>query len=124
MSLNQGSMAGRQRERARMQQAQEKLAKRQERREKKKVTTVRVDNPLEDPTIDWSGAVREVKITDPPEEATPADDEPARAPVQSPAQPPPPRRPAHLRASSSSASSSSLLSLLALRALLALLVPL
>jgi sRNA-binding protein len=77
MASNQASMARRQRERARMQQAQEKLAKRAERREQKKVPTVRVDNPLEDPTIDWSGAVREVKLTDPPDEATPADDEPA-----------------------------------------------
>ncbi|HVT61564.1 MAG TPA: hypothetical protein VHR45_24600 [Thermoanaerobaculia bacterium] len=51
-----------------MQQAQEKLAKRQERREQKKVATGRVDNPLEDPTIDWSGAVREIKITTPDEQ--------------------------------------------------------
>jgi hypothetical protein len=77
MASNQASMARRQRERARMQQAQEKLAKRAERREQKKVPTVRVDNPMDDPTIDWSGAVREVKLTDPPEEPTPADDEPA-----------------------------------------------
>jgi sRNA-binding protein len=77
MASNQASMARRQRERARMQQAQEKLAKRAERREQKKVPTVRVDNPMDDPTIDWSGAVREVKLIDPPEEATPADDEPA-----------------------------------------------
>jgi len=77
MASNQASMARRQRERARMQQAQEKLAKRAERREQKKVSTGRVDNPLDDPTIDWSGAVREVKLTDLPEEPTPADDEPA-----------------------------------------------
>jgi sRNA-binding protein len=77
MASNQASMARRQRERARMQQAQEKLAKRAERREQKKVPTGRVDNPFDDPTIDWSGAVREVKLTDPPEEPTPADDEPA-----------------------------------------------
>lgn len=77
MASNQASMARRQRERARMQQAQEKLAKRAERREQKKVSPGRVDNPLDDPTIDWSGAVREVKLTDPPEEPTPADDEPA-----------------------------------------------
>ena len=77
MASNQASMARRQRERARMQQAQEKLAKRQERREQKKVTTVRVDNPLEDPTIDWNGAVREVKLPALPEEATPPEDESA-----------------------------------------------
>jgi sRNA-binding protein len=80
MASNQASMARRQRERARMQQAQEKLAKRQERREQKKVATTRVDNPLEDPTIDWSGAVREVKLPPTPEEVTPTlptEDEPA-----------------------------------------------
>lgn len=71
MASNQASMARRQRERARMQQAQEKLAKRQERREQKKVPTTRVDNPLDDPTIDWSGAVRETKLPALPEEATP-----------------------------------------------------
>jgi hypothetical protein len=76
MASNQASMARRQRERARMQQAQEKLAKRAERREQKKVPTARVDNPLEDPTIDWSGAVREVKLPALPEEPTPAEDEP------------------------------------------------
>ena len=77
MASNQASMARRQRERARMQQAQEKLAKRQERREQKKVATVRVDNPLDDPTIDWSEAVREVKLPALPEEPTPTEDEPA-----------------------------------------------
>ena len=71
MASNQASMARRQRERARMQQAQEKLAKRQERREQKKVPATRVDNPLDDPTIDWSEAVREVKLPALPEEVTP-----------------------------------------------------
>ena len=71
MASNQASMARRQRERARMQQAQEKLAKRQERREQKKVPATRVDNPLDDPTIDWGGAVREVKLPALPEEVTP-----------------------------------------------------
>jgi hypothetical protein len=51
-----------------MQQAQEKLAKRQERREQKKVGSPRADNPLDDPTIDWSGAVRETKLPPVPEE--------------------------------------------------------
>ena len=77
MASNQASMARRQRERARMQQAQEKLAKRQERREQKKLGVNRVANPLEDPTIDWSGAVRETKLPPTPEEtAVPAEDEP------------------------------------------------
>jgi sRNA-binding protein len=77
MASNQASMARRQRERARMQQAQEKLAKRQERREQKKAPTARVDNPADDPTIDWNGAVREVKLPALPEEAPPPEDEPA-----------------------------------------------
>jgi hypothetical protein len=78
MASNQASMARRQRERARMQQAQEKQAKRQERREQKKVGGVpRVDNPLDDPTIDWGGAVRETKLPPMPEELAPGnpDDE-------------------------------------------------
>ena len=79
MASNQASMARRQRERARMQQAQEKQAKRQERREQKKVATPRVDNPMDDPTIDWGGAVRETKLPPMPEElaATNAEDEDA-----------------------------------------------
>ncbi len=68
MASNQASMARRQRERARMQQAQEKLAKRQERREQKKAPGPRADNPFDDPTIDWSGAVRETKLPPMPEE--------------------------------------------------------
>ncbi len=74
MASNQASMARRQRERARMQQAQEKLAKRQERREQKKVPSSHADNPMDDPTIDWSGAVREVKLPALPEEITPVED--------------------------------------------------
>ena len=73
---NQAAMARRQRERARKQQAQEKLAKREERREQKKAPTTRVDNPMDDPTIDWSEAVREVKLPALPEEVTPIEDEP------------------------------------------------
>lgn len=65
MASNQASMARRQRERARIQQQQEKLAKRQERREQKKTTsTNRSDNPMDDPTIDWGGAVRETPIVE------------------------------------------------------------
>jgi hypothetical protein len=67
MASNQASMARRQRERARVQQKQEKLAKRQERREQKKTAGQRSDNPYDDPTIDWSGAVRETKIAVPEE---------------------------------------------------------
>jgi hypothetical protein len=76
MASNQASMARRQRERARMQQAQEKLAKRQERREQKKVAPTRGDNPADDPTIDWSEAVREIKIPTLPDEPV-QEDEPA-----------------------------------------------
>jgi hypothetical protein len=77
MASNQASMARRQRERARMQQAQEKLAKRQERREQKKAPTPHADNPFDDPTIDWSGAVRETKIAALPEEVAAAAENPA-----------------------------------------------
>jgi hypothetical protein len=73
MASNQASMARRQRERARMQQAQEKLAKRAERREQKKSPTPHADNPFDDPTIDWNGAVRETKIAALPEEIAPSD---------------------------------------------------
>jgi sRNA-binding protein len=77
MASNQASMARRQRERARMQQAQEKLAKRAERREQKKSPTGQVDNPMDDPTIDWGGAVREIKLPAIPDEPTPlSDDDP------------------------------------------------
>jgi sRNA-binding protein len=76
MASNQASMARRQRERARMQQAQEKLAKRQERREQKKTPSTHGSNPLDDPTIDWSEAVREIKIPTLPDETPPVEDEP------------------------------------------------
>lgn len=66
---NQAAMARRQRERARKQQAQEKLAKREERREQKSKTGPMVgDDPMNDPTIDWGDAVREQPII---EETTP-----------------------------------------------------
>ena len=58
-------MVRRQRERARQQKRREKQAKRAERRELKKEqedTEVATDNPMQDPTIDWSAAVRQVKI--------------------------------------------------------------
>ena len=75
MASNQASMARRQRERARIQQQQEKQAKRQERRNQKKTTTAHGDNPMDDPTIDWSGAVRETKILTVEEPEAPAPDE-------------------------------------------------
>lgn len=59
---NQDAMARRQRERARKQQAQEKLAKRQERREQKKTGAGSAQDPMNDPTIDWGDAVRESPI--------------------------------------------------------------
>jgi len=62
MASNQASMARRQRERARIQQQQAKQARRQERREQKKTAPTRSDNPMDDPTIDWAGAVRETKL--------------------------------------------------------------
>jgi septal ring factor EnvC (AmiA/AmiB activator) len=65
---NQAAMARRQRERARKQQAQEKLAKREERREQKKTGPKVDDDPMNDPTIDWGDAVREQPIL---EETTP-----------------------------------------------------
>lgn len=56
MARNQASMVRRQRERIRQQKRREKQAKRMERREQKKLetTVVEEDDPLKDPTIDWS----------------------------------------------------------------------
>ena len=65
MARNQASMVRRQRERARQQKRREKQAKRAERRELKKEepdTEVVADNPMDDPTIDWSAAVRQTKV--------------------------------------------------------------
>jgi len=63
---NQAAMARRQRERARKQQAQEKLAKLEGRREQKKTGPKVGDDPMNDPTIDWGDAVREQKIEEAP----------------------------------------------------------
>jgi hypothetical protein len=75
MASNQASMARRQRERARIQQQQEKQAKRLERRNQKKTASAPSDNPMDDPTIDWSGAVRETKLPAIEEPEEPAPDE-------------------------------------------------
>ena len=61
-------MARRQRERLRQQKRREKLMRKQERREQNKMSeTVKTDNPMEDPSIDWGAAVRHTPI-DTPEE--------------------------------------------------------
>lgn len=67
MASNQASSARRRREWARQQKRREKLAQRQARRDEKAETeTVSAaavhDDPMNDPTIDWGDAVREVKL--------------------------------------------------------------
>jgi sRNA-binding protein len=63
MGSNQAAMARRARERARKQQQAEKQAKRQERREQKKTGPAGgADDPMNDPTIDWGDAVREIPV--------------------------------------------------------------
>lgn len=64
---NQASMVRRQRERERQLKRREKQAVRAERREQKKAdaaatTPVVVDDPMNDPSIDWGSAVRETEI--------------------------------------------------------------
>lgn len=71
MGSNQASIARRQRERERKQKQAEKAAQKAERREQKgKSPSGGGDSPMDDPTIDWSFAVRETKI----EEPEPAED--------------------------------------------------
>ncbi len=71
MASNQASMARRARERASQQQRVEKQARRAQRREQKKNTvTAKVDDPMNDPTIDWGDAVREIAIPTVEEEGT------------------------------------------------------
>ncbi len=63
MARNQASAARRQRERSRQRKRREKLAERQARHEEKaKSHTVQADDPMNDPTVDWGGAVREIKL--------------------------------------------------------------
>ncbi|HYH44293.1 MAG TPA: hypothetical protein VEG34_01295 [Thermoanaerobaculia bacterium] len=63
MGSNQAAMARRARERARKAQQAEKQAKRQERRDHKKTTGPGSDDdPMNDPTIDWGDAVREIVV--------------------------------------------------------------
>lgn len=79
MARNQASASRRQRERDRRQKRQEKLAQRQARREQKaQTTTPQVDDPMKDPTVDWSDAVREVKLG-PDGEVLSEKDDPERA---------------------------------------------
>jgi hypothetical protein len=71
MASNQASMARRARERASQQQRLEKQARRQQRREQKKnAVAPKVDDPMNDPTIDWGDAVREVRLPAVEEEGT------------------------------------------------------
>ena len=63
---NQASMVRRQRERERQLKRREKQALRAERREQKKAMAgapaVEVDDPMNDPSIDWGAAVRETEV--------------------------------------------------------------
>ncbi len=62
---NQASMVRRQRERARQQKRREKHARKTERREAKKgveAIEIPLDDPQNDPTIDWGAAVRETEV--------------------------------------------------------------
>lgn len=70
MGSNQASIARRQRERERKQKQAEKAAQKAERREQKKGPSAQANDPMNDPSIDWSFAVRETKI----EEPEPAED--------------------------------------------------
>ncbi len=75
MARNQASAARRMRERKRQRKRREKLAERAERRQQKAETeTVQVDDPMNDPTVDWGEAVREVKL-DPDDPAMAGEDE-------------------------------------------------
>ncbi len=67
MATNQASMARRQRERERQQKRREKQLQRLERRAQKAEKAASDDDPMNDPSIDWGDAVREIKI-DPTEE--------------------------------------------------------
>ena len=63
MASNQSSAARRMRERDRQRKRREKLMARQARRaEKAEKTSVVVDDPMDDPSIDWGEAVRETKL--------------------------------------------------------------
>jgi len=60
VASNQASAARRQRELARQRKRREKLAARKARREEKaEIPAAPADDPLNDPSIDWSEAVRE-----------------------------------------------------------------
>ena len=76
MGSNQASIARRQRERERKQKQQEKAAQKAERREQKKTVNPQAGSVVDDPTIDWSFAVRETKIEDPEPAEEPTEVEP------------------------------------------------
>ncbi len=63
---NQASMVRRQRERERQLKRREKQAQRAERREQKKAMaaepSAEIDDPMNDPSIDWGAAVRETEV--------------------------------------------------------------
>ncbi len=62
VASNQASAARRQRELARQRKRREKLAERKARREEKAENpTQQIDDPMQDPSIDWSEAVQETK---------------------------------------------------------------
>ncbi len=65
MARNQASAARRQRERKRQQKRREKLAERRERQAEKAenpAPPVDLADPMNDPTVDWGEAVREIKL--------------------------------------------------------------
>jgi hypothetical protein len=61
MARNPAAFARRQRELERQKKKREKQAERQERREQRKSAEA-VDDPMQDPTIDWAQSVREVEV--------------------------------------------------------------
>jgi hypothetical protein len=62
VASNQASAARRQRELARQRKRREKLAERKARREEKAETPAPLgEDPMDDPSIDWSEAVRETE---------------------------------------------------------------
>lgn len=61
MAKNPAAFARRQRELERQKKKREKRAERQERREQKKAAE-EIDDPMQDPTIDWGQSVREVEV--------------------------------------------------------------
>ncbi len=74
MARNQASAARRQREMRRQRKRREKLADRLARhQEKAKNPNVQVEDPMDDPTVDWGEAVRETKLEPDDPDAEPGD---------------------------------------------------